>query len=130
MSAGLGLEWNWNSRHNFAAGIPIYFGFNLEGKYKLGTIITISNNFGNFTVIEPTIFIRRYFYDNVFSGVFVQGDVGAFLIFESGDLIPMLDVGARVGYRKFLGPSFHIDPYVRLGYPFGFGIGAIMGFSF
>ena len=130
MSAGIGLEWNMDSRHNFAAGVPIYFGYDLKQKYKIGSIITISHNFNDFTTIEPTFFIRRYFKDFMFSGFFVQADVGAFLIFEAGNFIPMFDVGARAGYRKFLGSSFFIEPNGRLGYPFAFGIGVIAGFCF
>jgi hypothetical protein len=130
MSIGLGPEFNWNSRQRYAAGIPLYFGYNFKEKYKAGTIITFSNNFGNFSVIEPTLFIRRYFNDSMFSGFFVQADLGVFLIFESGEFIPMADAGARVGYRKFFGQSFFIDPNVRLGYPFGFGVGVIAGLCF
>ena len=130
MAAGFGPEWNMNSRHNFAGGIALGFDYNLPNYLALGLTATGSSNFINFKVIEGTVLFRYYFQKTAYAGFFGQLDAGAFIIFEDDELIPMPEIGLRLGYRQPLLSSFYIEPYGRLGYPFAFGIGFLAGVLF
>ena len=130
MAVGFGLEWNMNARHYYAGGTSISFDYKLPNHYAIGVIVTGSTNFFGFSVIEPTILLRGYIQKDEYQGLFLQIDVGPFIIFEKGKIIPMFEIGARGGYRFIFGSSFYVEPYGRLGIPFAFGIGAIAGICF
>ena len=130
VNAGLGPEFNMDSRHNFAGGAAFSFDYGLTNDYALGFTVTGSSNFINFNTIEPLILFRRYMQDKEGSRLFLQLDAGVFIIFEDGDVIPMADAGLRGGVRIPFGPHFYLEPYGRLGYPFAFGIGAMAGIGF
>ena len=128
MAVGLGLEWNMNSRHNFAAGAALGSYFNLTDKYALGLSFGVSSNFYDDLVLEPAAHFRYYFLENQYGRFFRQADAGAFLLYEDGyDIYPMVLLGLRGGLRRPLGSLFYIEPYARLGYPFVFGIGVMAG---
>ena len=130
MSAGAGLEWNMDSRHNFAGGAILNLDFMLPSNTALGINVIASHNFNAIAVIEPLVFYRRYVQDKDHTGFFVQLDGGAFVILEEGDVTTLFHVGVRGGYRIPLGSFFYIEPYGRTGYPFAFGFGAIAGICF
>jgi len=129
-ATGLGLEWDMNSRRNFAGGAVLGFDYNVEDSYAIGLTLTVSSNFNNFSVIEPSAMVRWYEKGKGHTGIFAQMDIGVFLIFENANLIPMLMGGLRAGYRLPLGSMFFIEPYGRVGYPFAFGIGTMAGIRF
>jgi len=133
MAVGLGLEWNMSSRSNFAGGAVLGFDYNLPidaAPFAAGVTVTASSNFYGIAVIEPAAMFRWYFLGEGHTGFFAQADVGAFLIIEDGDLIPLFLGGLRAGYRLPLGSMFFVEPYGRAGYPFMFGIGALAGIKF
>ena len=127
ISLGLGPEFNMNSRENFAGGAVLNFGVNLGSSFAIGINATASYNFAKIFVIEPAAFFRWYFLSREHNGLFVQADAGAYLVFEDDDIIPLFMGGLRAGFRLPLGDMFFIEPYGRLGYPFMFGIGALVG---
>jgi len=127
---GIGPEWNMDSRSNFAMGGVFGFDVNLPKSLALGFTVTGSNNFDEITVLEPAALFRWYFLNSGHTGFFIQADLGAFLIFEGGDVTPLFLGGLRGGYRFVLAPRFYVEPYGRIGYPFAFGIGAIAGLTF
>ena len=130
VAIGIGPEWNMDSRYNFAMGGVFSFDANLPKSLALGLSVTGSYNFNGITVIEPAALFRWYFMGHgLHTGFFLQADLGAFLIFEDGDLTPMFLGGLRGGYRFNLTPLFYVEPYCRLGYPFAFGIGAVAGLA-
>jgi len=132
-ASGLGLEWDMNSRHNFAGGLPLSFDYNLPvdaAPFAIGMTITTSANFSNAIVLEPAGMFRWYFLGGGHTGFFAQADIGAYLIFEDGIFYPLFLGGLRGGYRLPFGSMFYVDPYVRVGYPFVFGIGASAGIRF
>ena len=130
MSTGLGLEWNMNSRHNFAGGAILTFDYKLPRFAAVGILLGGSSNFKNTHIIEPAVLFRAYFQEYEFTGFYFQCELGASFIHEDGDLWTVPLVGYGGGYRLPLGPSFYIEPYGRLGYPFAFGIGLIAGIRF
>jgi len=132
-TAGLGLEWNMNSRHNFGLGFPVSFDYNLPvdaAPFAVGITFITSNNFSDATVLEPSAFFRWYFLGSRHTGFFAQADIGAYLIFEDGNFYPLFLGGLRGGYRLPFGSMFYVEPYGRIGYPFAFGIGALAGIRF
>ena len=130
MSAGVGLEWNMASRHNFAGGTAVNFIFNLPKSTALGLSATGSMNFNNIYVIEPGLLVRHYFFRDSYSGFFVQLDIGAFIALEEEGTTSMIMSGIRGGFRLPLGSLFYVEPYGRIGYPFAFGLGAMAGLCF
>ena len=131
MSAGIGAEWDMNSRHNFAGGALLAFDHKLPRFATLGFMLEGSSNFSNMYVIEPALLFRAYFLENEYRGLYFQADLGASFIFEDGeDLWSRPLVGFGAGYRFFLGSSFYFEPFGRLGFPFAFGLGALAGIRF
>ena len=130
MSAGLGLEWNMNSRHNFAGGTNIGFYYNLPNYVAFGLMLTGSTNFSGFHVIEPTALFRFYMLKKGYTGFFAQVAAGHFFILEDGKTEYMFDGGIGVGYRLPLSSLIYVEPYGRLGYPYAFGIGVMTGMFF
>ena len=134
-SAGVGPEWNMNSRHNFAGGAVAGVYYNLFGSFSVGLTATGSTNFLNTQVTEFAGLIRWYFKrmehnGTKHTGLFAQLEGGAFLIMEEGERTVLPLIGLRGGYRLPLGSRFYIEPCGRLGYPFAFGIGLMAGISF
>ena len=130
MAIGIGPEWNMNSRDNFAAGAVLALDFNLGSSFAVGINATASSNFDGIFVIEPAAMFRWYFIGSGHSGLFAQADIGASLILEDGDTTPMFLGGLRAGLRLPLGDKFFIEPFGRVGYPFAFGIGGLVGIRF
>jgi len=130
MSVGLGAEWNMASRHDFAGGAVLNFLYNLPGSSALGLSFTGSMNFNNIYVMEPAFLVRQYFFQDKHSGFFLQFDIGAFIAYEEEGITPMIMSGLAAGYRIPLGSFFYIEPCGRAGYPFAFGLGAMMGIRF
>ena len=139
VALSLGPEWNMNSRDNFAAGAVLSLDFMVGSSLALGYNVTISTNFSDLTVIEPATFLRWYFLKSFYAGdfaaltgLFIQPDIGAYLFFDKhyDDVTPMFLGGLRAGVRLPLSESFFIEPYGRLGYPFTFGVGVMMGVRF
>ncbi|MCL2069585.1 MAG: hypothetical protein FWH19_01190 [Treponema sp.] len=130
MSAGLGLEWNWDSRHDFAGGIPVNIIYDIHRDFSLGLNVTGSYNFFSMEALELSILARSYIDKNRRLGTFIQGEMGAFIIFEEEGITPMPLLGFHLGYRHLLTRLFYLEPYGRLGYPFGFGIGLTAGILF
>jgi len=132
MAVGLGLEWNMNSRKNFAMGAVLGYDYNLPAAipFAMGVTVTTSNTFFGAIAIEPAAMFRWYFLGKGHLGFFAQVDLGTFLFFDNGDFTPYFLGGLRGGCRLPFGSMFYVEPYGRIGYPFAFGIGALAGIRF
>ena len=130
MSAGLGLEWNMNSRHNFAGGTFFNFDYQLPRFASLGFSLGVNSNFDNIHIIEPVFLFRAYRAEDEFAGLFFQSELGASFIFEDEELTRRPRIGFGTGYRILLGSSFFVEPYGRIGYPFAFSLGVAGGIRF
>jgi len=132
-AVGAGLEWNMNSRHNFSMGFPVSFDYKLPvavAPFSVGVTFTTSVNFTGDTVLEPAAMFRWYFLGIGHTGFFAQADLGAYIIFEDNEIYSLFLGGLRGGYRMPLGSRFYVEPSVRVGYPFAFGVGATAGVRF
>ena len=134
-SAGIGPEWNMNSRHNFAGGVALGIYYNLPQSFSAGLTATGSTNFFGFNSMEFAGLFRWYcpvmkHKGMEHTGLFTQIECGAFLFLESGERTVLPLVGLRAGYRLPISSHFYIEPCGRLGYPSAFGIGLMSGISF
>jgi len=126
---GAGLEWNMNSRDNFAAGAVLAIDYNLGNSFAAGGNLTASSNFNGITVIEPAAMFRYYFLGSNHNGWFIQADTGVYLVLEDSEVTTLFLGGLRGGLRIPLGKIF-VEPFGRLGYPFAFGFGCLAGIRF
>jgi len=132
-AAGAGVELNLNARDTVAMGFPFSFDYNLPtaaAPFAVGANVIVSSGFAGATVLETAASFRWYFLGSKHVGFFTQADLGAYLIFEDEKTHPLFLGGLRGGYRLPFGSMFYVDPYVRLGYPFVFGFGALAGIRF
>ena len=125
---GLGAEWNMNSRSNFAGGMIFAFDCNINQHIALGLNATASYDFAGIVVIEPAALFRWYCLQKL--GLYLQADLGAYLILEDNETKPMFSGGLRLGWRFMFGKTFFLEPYARVGYPHMFGVGAMIGVRF
>jgi len=130
MALGFGLEWNMNSRENFAGGAALGFGYNLPHALAAGLTVSGSSNFGGIGVVETSALLRRYFPGREHAGFFAQADLGLSLILEDGEATPLFLGGLRAGYRLPVGSLWYVEPFDRLGYPYLFGVGVTAGIKF
>jgi len=134
---GISPEWNLNSRDSLAAGAVLAVDFNVSSSFALGANATVSSDFSDITVIEPAAMFRWYLLSKEHAGsfaagngLFLQADVGAYLVLENDEVTPLFLGGLRTGVRLPFGNTFFIEPYGRIGYPFIFGFGFLTGIRF
>jgi hypothetical protein len=130
---GIGLETNMNTRDGYALGRSVSLDFQIFKYIVNGVTLTISDDFGIFTVIEPEVFGRWYFKDFGFKGggFFIQADLGVSLVIEASETKPHILGGLTAGFRyPFLGGDYYVEPFIKSGYPFIWGAGARVGCRF
>ncbi|MCL2805432.1 MAG: hypothetical protein FWD26_05780 [Treponema sp.] len=125
---GLGGEVNANAREGIAAGGTLSIGVDINRYFSAGVKKTYSVDFKDITTIEDAVFFR--FYPLPKLRVFIQAELGTYVLYEEGNTQPTL-LGAFVaGVRIPIGSYFYIEPQVRGGYPFIWGGGLIAGINF
>ncbi|MDR0645054.1 MAG: hypothetical protein LBG05_09185 [Treponema sp.] len=142
---GFGLEGNMNTAHGGAFGRSMGVDFQLFKYIVNGIILTISDDFKQFTAIEPEIFARYYLPFNripllekqpLFNikdgGFFVQGDLGMSIdMGMAANVTPRLLGGLTIGLRyPFKDGDYYVEPFLKTGYPFLFGGGLRFGCKF
>jgi len=126
ISVGLGPELNMNAPEGFAGGIGLNINYQLPRSLAAGLIISASHDFDETSVLELGAMLRLYLFGAEYSGFFAQADLGTTLIFYDNETTPVFMGGLRAGYRISLGSAF-VEPYLRVGYPYLFGVGVIGG---
>jgi hypothetical protein len=130
---GIGLEGNMNTSQGYALGRSLSLDFHYFKYIITGAAITISEDFALFTVFEPEIYGRWYFYDFDFKdgGFFVQGDLGTSVALEDSISTFRVLGGLATGFRFPINSGdYYIESYLRGGYPFLWGFGMRMGCRF
>jgi hypothetical protein len=123
---GLGVEGNINIADKMIFGHSICYDKQLFTHFGLGFMLTISSDFGSFTSMEPEVFGRWYFLDMGIpgGGLFLQEDMGIRLTVDNFEVTPAFLGGLSLGFRyAFKYQDYYVEPYIRGGYPFIFGIG-------
>lgn len=135
-SLGLIAEANKNSVSGIAPGAGLYFDYNFTRKFTTGfkTLISYDAFYKKNTIytFEPLGFLRFYLVSpsgEPSTGLFIEGDIGASLIFIDTDAKSAFNGGASLGFRKEFG-SFYLEPALRLGYPYILGGGINVGLRF
>jgi hypothetical protein len=107
-------------------GHSICYDKQLFTHFGLGLLLTISSDFGTFNSMEPEVFGRWYFLDMGIpgGGLFLQEDMGIRLTSDNFEFTPAFLGGLSLGFRyAFKYKDYYVEPYVRGGYPFMFGVG-------
>lgn len=146
VNLGFGVEGNMSSDKGWAFGRSIGVDIQFFKHVIIGSALTISDDFKQFTAIEPEIFVRWYpplaaipflkkavFLDVKDGGFFVQGDIGISTIigFFDRDVTPLFLGGLTFGFRfPFQSGDYFVEPFIKSGYPFLFGGGMKFGCRF
>jgi hypothetical protein len=111
-----------------AGSLSAFFGLNHS--FSLGVKGSFSHNFGVIMAAEPEALFRWYVRPLGRGSLFLQAGLGASLIFQRGNLFPAPLGELSAGLRFPVGPLF-LEPSIRAGYPFiwGLGIAAVYRFG-
>ena len=121
---GYGAELNMNAEYGVGGGAILCFDFAIFQQFALGLNVTLSGDDSYNAVLETAAMVRWYFY----KGFFAEADVGLTIFSLRDDVMPReFLAGLRAGYRLPFGKLFYVEGHVRVGYPFIFGAGAVVG---
>jgi len=130
---GLLAETSGYSRYNTAFGGGIVFGGNFDG-IGMGLNLLYAWDAESFIFFETLAHVRLYFSrekDN--TGIFLQAEGGVvFFSYENFEITDYsaLSVGLRAGWRFIMIDNWYVEPFIRGGYPYIFGLGFSSGFKF
>jgi hypothetical protein len=127
---GFGVEGNMNTTEGYALGRTLSIEAQWFKYVVTGFELIVSSDFRQFISISPGLFGRWYFYDLGFKGggFFVQADLGATVALDAW--VPWIFVlgGVTSGFRlPYLEGDYYLEPYVRVGYPYLWGVGVKAG---
>jgi len=126
---GIGADVNANTREGAAFGGTLSGGVDLNDQFSLGLRISLSSNMDTVITLEPAAFFRYYLPLKI-EGFFVQAELGAAFFFEDGKNYPAFLGGLAFGWRYNIGNKWYIEPSIRGGYPFVWGVGFLTGLHF
>lgn len=133
---GVRLECNKDSLESVALGGGITFDYSftrrLSGGIKVLASYDVANADAAITTLEPLATVRLYAVSpsgEPSTGLYIEGQCGASIIFVDSQLHYALDAGAAIGFRFGL-EHFYIEPEIRGGYPYLFGAGVNVGIRF
>ena len=123
--AGVGIERNMNSREGHASGGGLYLGLDLDPRFGLGikSVFSSTFNYLDIGVLETALLLRFYPQGRRF---FLQTEIGYFLLFDDYTKIWSLR-GLDFGWQ-FINNNIYLEPIIRFGYPFLYGVGLNIGF--
>jgi hypothetical protein len=127
--AGLGVETNANTREGAAFGGGLSLGLDLNQQFSFGVKTAFSADMDTVTTLEPAV-LFRYYLPLKFNGLFAQTEIGAAIFFEDGNNYYAFMGGLVLGWRFNAYKNWYIEPSVRGGYPFVWGIGLQAGLHF
>ena len=123
---GVGPELNADTREGVALGGAFQAGIDFTQPFALGLKAGFFNNFDTVTALEM-LSIFRYYFPSKFRGPFVQTELGAVIFYEFNKPYPAFMGGLALGWRVNLGRIMYIEPSVKGGYPFAWGVGLMIG---
>lgn len=135
-SIGFYVEANKNSVSSIAPCAGLYFDYNFTRKLTIGIKTLVSYDVfykeKSIYTFEPIAFFRFYLASvsgEPSTGLFVEADGGASLIFFDNTAKSCFNAGAALGFRKEFN-SFYLEPCLRFGYPYILGAGINFGLRF
>jgi hypothetical protein len=117
---GLGLEATMNSDYNAAASSWLSFLLGLGNAWAVGAKAGYSNDFSGIATVEIAALGRWYFLPLAQSQLFAQLELGTSLILYEEKIRPVFLGGLGAGWRFTFG-QWHLEPALRLGYPYIWG---------
>jgi hypothetical protein len=123
---GLGPETNADTRKGAALGGVITAGMGINKHFAAGLKAGFFCDFNTVNTLEAMGFFR-YYLPLPIEGFFVQAELGAPIFFEHGNVFPSFLGSLAAGWRCNLGRMFFLEPSVRGGYPFAWGVGIMVG---
>ncbi|MCL2212138.1 MAG: OmpA family protein, partial [Treponema sp.] len=131
---GVGPEVNGFTRmtsdeDKIAFGGNFIWGVHFLKDFGTGVKVTYFNNFDTVGAFEAAAFFRYYFPFKK-RGLFAQAEAGLALLFEYGYTFTAFTGGLRAGWRFNIKDRFYIEPSARLGYPYVWGAGVMVGINF
>lgn len=135
-SIGIIVETNKNSISHISPAAGISFDYNILRRLSLGAKVIVSYDSmekkNTILTIEPLGLVRWYVvspFGEPSAGLFIEGDCGPELMIVNSKLHTSISGGLSLGFR-FTINNFYIEPSLRGGYPYLFGIGLNGGFRF
>ena len=133
---GVFVEVNKNSLEYIAPAAGISFDYAFARKFSAGIKLTASYDAkekdNSLFVMEPVATARYYAvspFGEPVSGLFLEPQIGASLLFVNSEMRGVFNAGLGVGFRFALN-HFYVEPEIRGGYPYLFGIDVAAGFRF
>jgi len=131
---GFRPEVNAHTREVVAAGGGFLFGFDLNQYFATGLRIGFFHNMDTVATLEPQAFFRYYIpwkqWPPDLGGFFVQAEAGYVAYFEYGETFHAFSGGLSAGWRSVITKNWVMEPAVRFGYPYIWGVGITAGYRF
>jgi hypothetical protein len=123
---GVGLEVNMNTLSKASGGFRVSADRDLGQLFAAGAKAGFSHNFSDTGTLELAALGRWYFLSFETSRLFAQLELGLDLIFHEKRTIPAFLGGLAAGWRIPLG-AWYLEPEIRAGYPYIWGLGLSFG---
>ncbi|MHC6204558.1 OmpA family protein [Breznakiellaceae bacterium SP9] len=101
----------------------------IESVLDAGASFGLFGDFKHYTTVEPTLLLRWYPWASkqatgggLLPGLFAEGKLGAAAVWEDGTNKTFFEASAGVGLQYTISSGWNIEPQLRFGYPFKFGI--------
>ncbi|MDR1279146.1 MAG: hypothetical protein LBK02_10380 [Treponema sp.] len=126
LALGFGVEGNMNTISYASAASGFSLVLDMGRVFAAGLRTGYSYNFSGIGALEMAALGRWYFFSSEKSRLFAQIEAGADLIFYEGSADTAFLGGLVLGWRVNLG-SGYLEPAIRGGYPYLWGLG--LGFG-
>ena len=124
---GYGAEMNINTEYGVGGGATLSFDVNMLQQLATGARISLNGDPHYNGILELAV-MGRWYFSSFHKGFFMQGNLGLSMI-SLKDKYSFCEIlaGVHGGYRLPFKEFFYVEPYLRVGYPFIFGIGVVAG---
>jgi hypothetical protein len=126
---GLGTEINANSPRGPAISGSAVLGFDLLQNLAIGIKAAFNPNLYAAGTLETLLLVRYYLLPG-FVGPFAQAEAGCTFIFADNGNYLVFTGGWTSGWRVKLTSNVFLEPAMRIGYPFFWGISLTAGMRF
>ena len=136
LGLGIGEELNKNSLEGVSLAASISFDYNISRKFSVGIKMFVSYDLNekanNLMFFEPLAFLRFYLFSpsrEPGTGLFLEGLTGSSILVINSNTKSVVNGGTGIGYR-FAFEKLYVEPELRFGYPYLFGVGINAGIRF
>jgi len=137
---GIGPEIKGNTRSGAAIGGSLLFGFDIDSRFAAGQKTAFFHDMDTVSALEFQGFFRYMLpwlhWPSSLSGPFLQAEAGAVVLFYESEAFPLFSGGFAAGWRFLFaqennsGCNWYVEPAVRAGYPYIWGVGVTAGIRF